>query len=135
MQSAFIALGVAPLPIVHPCLTSPSSQVCRERKVRCDGESECDNCRRSGETCIYVPTQTTTKADLARTISILQERLGKFINLRGQRVQFVDCGPWLTVGYSDIDKAEASIASQNSTAFARDSNVRRSSCEAARPTT
>ncbi|KAI0024567.1 hypothetical protein F4780DRAFT_775514 [Xylariomycetidae sp. FL0641] len=51
---------------------------CRERKVRCDGaQPTCEKCRRSGDTCIYVPTHKPTKADLAQTIESLQQRLGK----------------------------------------------------------
>ncbi|KAI1126477.1 hypothetical protein F5Y10DRAFT_211194 [Nemania abortiva] len=51
---------------------------CRDRKVRCDGgQPSCEKCRRSGETCIYVPTHKPTKADLAQTIESLQERLDK----------------------------------------------------------
>ncbi|GAP89779.1 putative fungal specific transcription [Rosellinia necatrix] len=53
-------------------------KLCRDRKVRCDGgQPSCEKCRRSGETCIYVPTHKPTKADLAQTIESLQERLDK----------------------------------------------------------
>ncbi|KAI1337965.1 hypothetical protein F5Y15DRAFT_425397 [Xylariaceae sp. FL0016] len=53
-------------------------KLCRERKVRCDGcQPACEKCRRSGETCVYVPTHKPTKADLAQTIESLQERLDK----------------------------------------------------------
>ncbi|KAI1422033.1 hypothetical protein F5Y12DRAFT_656544 [Xylaria sp. FL1777] len=53
-------------------------KLCRDRKVRCDGgQPSCEKCRRSGETCVYVPTHKPTKADLAQTIESLQERLDK----------------------------------------------------------
>ncbi|KAI8627419.1 hypothetical protein F5Y19DRAFT_178664 [Xylariaceae sp. FL1651] len=53
-------------------------KLCRDRKVRCDGgQPTCEKCRRSGETCVYVPTHKPTKADLAQTIESLQERLDK----------------------------------------------------------
>ncbi|ROW02500.1 hypothetical protein VMCG_06026 [Cytospora schulzeri] len=60
-------------------------KVCRDREVRCDGERQCANCRRSGENCVYLPLNKPRKADLAQTIDRLQARL---------------------------DQAEASIASQ-----------------------
>ncbi|KAI1500398.1 hypothetical protein F5X99DRAFT_238582 [Biscogniauxia marginata] len=53
-------------------------KLCRDRKVRCDGgQPSCEKCRRSNETCVYVPTHKPTKADLAQTIESLQERLDK----------------------------------------------------------
>ncbi|KAH0433749.1 hypothetical protein CcaCcLH18_05736 [Colletotrichum camelliae] len=52
-----------------------SNKVCRERKVRCDGEPECDNCRRSGETCVYLPTNKSSKADLSQSLEAFQQRL------------------------------------------------------------
>ncbi|KAI5867266.1 hypothetical protein GGS23DRAFT_168400 [Durotheca rogersii] len=51
---------------------------CRDRKVRCPGEQPiCEKCRRSGDECIYLPTQKATKADLAQTVEDLQKRLGE----------------------------------------------------------
>ncbi|KAI0384271.1 hypothetical protein F5Y04DRAFT_278276 [Hypomontagnella monticulosa] len=52
-------------------------KLCRDRKVRCNGEVECESCRRSGEPCVYIPTQKPTKSDLIQTIEILQGRLEK----------------------------------------------------------
>ncbi|KAK2039674.1 hypothetical protein LZ31DRAFT_634603 [Colletotrichum somersetense] len=50
-------------------------KVCRERKVRCDGEAECGNCRRSGDHCVYLPTNKSTKADITQSLEAIQERL------------------------------------------------------------
>ncbi|KAI1444249.1 hypothetical protein F5Y02DRAFT_184276 [Annulohypoxylon stygium] len=50
---------------------------CRDRKVRCNGEVECDNCKRTGEPCVYAPTQRPTKSELMQTIEALQGRLEK----------------------------------------------------------
>ncbi|KAI1089016.1 hypothetical protein F5B19DRAFT_495761 [Rostrohypoxylon terebratum] len=66
---------------------------CRDRKVRCNGEIECDNCKRTGEVCVYAPTQRPTKSELMQTIEALQARLGI----------------WITPG----EKAEAFVAGQN----------------------
>lgn len=53
-------------------------KLCRDRKVRCDGEQPaCEKCRRLGETCIYTATSKPTKADLAQTIESLRDRIGK----------------------------------------------------------
>lgn len=51
--------------------------LCRERKVRCDGEQPaCEKCRRSGDTCVYSPVNKLTKAHLAQTIESLRDRIG-----------------------------------------------------------
>ncbi|XXH00678.1 hypothetical protein Hte_007028 [Hypoxylon texense] len=52
-------------------------EVCRDRKVRCDGEPNCENCRRMGEMCVYIPSGKPTRADLAQTVEILQDRLDR----------------------------------------------------------
>ncbi|KAI9700474.1 MAG: hypothetical protein M1820_006773 [Bogoriella megaspora] len=36
-------------------LTSPSCQLCRKRKVRCDKNTPCLSCQRAGVECIYAP--------------------------------------------------------------------------------
>ncbi|KAK2057588.1 hypothetical protein LY76DRAFT_646800 [Colletotrichum caudatum] len=55
--------------------TERTRKVCRERKVRCDGEAECGNCRRSGDHCVYLPTNKSTKADITQSLEAIQERL------------------------------------------------------------
>ena len=52
--------------------------LCRDRKVRCDGtQPVCDKCRRQGESCVYSPTYKPTKAELAQTVENLRDRIGK----------------------------------------------------------
>lgn len=54
-------------------------RLCRERKVKCSGESEaCDQCRRTGERCVYMPTYRPSKVELADTVELMQKRLGTF---------------------------------------------------------
>ncbi|KAK8102447.1 hypothetical protein PG984_015593 [Apiospora sp. TS-2023a] len=48
-----------------------------DRKVRCDGIQPCENCRRSGDTCLYSPTLSLTKADLFHTIEVLRGRVAE----------------------------------------------------------
>ncbi|KAK1984709.1 hypothetical protein LZ30DRAFT_768621 [Colletotrichum cereale] len=62
-------------------------KVCRERKVRCDGEPECGNCRRSGDPCVYLPTNKSTKADISQSLEAIQDRLERveaFIDIQAQ---------------------------------------------------
>ncbi|KAI1182240.1 hypothetical protein F5B17DRAFT_435844 [Nemania serpens] len=97
-------------------------KLCRDRKVRCDGgQPSCEKCRRSGETCIYVPTHKPTKADLAQTIESLQERLGTEPSLAkpwGGKERFshrdVQCRKGADVG-EQTDKAEAYILRHSNT--------------------
>ncbi|KAJ5958020.1 uncharacterized protein N7479_005170 [Penicillium vulpinum] len=50
--------------------------LCRERKVRCDGDQPaCEKCRGSGDTCVYSPVSKLTKAHLAETIESLRDRI------------------------------------------------------------
>ena len=46
------ATSVPPLPRAPPP-KAPSCVVCRQRKVRCDRESPCSNCRRANIKCIF----------------------------------------------------------------------------------
>ncbi|OCK75781.1 hypothetical protein K432DRAFT_396987 [Lepidopterella palustris CBS 459.81] len=53
-------------------------KTCRDRKVRFDGgQPSCEKCKKSHETCVYVPASKQTRADLTETIEGLQERLAK----------------------------------------------------------
>lgn len=64
-------------PIDH-CTSLTRKKLCRDRKVRCGGEQPaCEKCRRAGEQCVYLPTQKPSKADLAHTVEVLQQRLGE----------------------------------------------------------
>ncbi|OTA96529.1 hypothetical protein M434DRAFT_27667 [Hypoxylon sp. CO27-5] len=54
-------------------------KVCRDRKVRCDGnQPACDKCIRSGDECVYAPPSLPSRQELAQTIESLQERLGEY---------------------------------------------------------
>lgn len=55
--------------------------VCRERKVRCNGERPgCQRCRRLGHQCSYtvVKRQDITRSEVSQALMTLQVRLGRF---------------------------------------------------------
>ncbi|KAF2710673.1 hypothetical protein K504DRAFT_453747 [Pleomassaria siparia CBS 279.74] len=53
-------------------------KTCRDRKVRCPGgQPVCEKCKRSGDACIYISPSKQSKANIAQTVEILQERLAK----------------------------------------------------------
>ncbi|KAI9730797.1 MAG: hypothetical protein M1818_008077 [Claussenomyces sp. TS43310] len=59
-------------------LRHTACRLCRDRKVRCNGEQPaCETCRRAGEECVYLPTCRPNKVDLVQTVETLQERLDK----------------------------------------------------------
>ncbi|KAI0157179.1 hypothetical protein GGR52DRAFT_193118 [Hypoxylon sp. FL1284] len=62
---------------LHDMSRHMACKICRDRKVRCDGEPNCENCRRMGEMCVYVPSNKPTRADLAQTVEMLQDRLDR----------------------------------------------------------
>ncbi|KAK9414812.1 putative Hemerythrin-like domain-containing protein [Seiridium unicorne] len=53
-------------------------KLCRDRKVRCDGEQPaCEKCRRTGEQCVYLAPSRSNKVDLQTTVETLQQRLNR----------------------------------------------------------
>lgn len=55
--------------------------VCRERKVRCNGERpDCQRCRRLGHQCSYtvVKRQDITRSEVSQALMTLQVRLGTY---------------------------------------------------------
>lgn len=53
-------------------------KTCRDRKVRCDGlQPACQKCERAGEKCVYIMPFKQSKAELAESMEMLQERLGR----------------------------------------------------------
>ena len=95
-------------------------RTCRDRKVRCDGgQPACQKCERAREECVYVPASKQTKAELAESLDMVQERLGK-------EITFDPCAVKLTHGHIAnrllAARAEAALASQSML-----SNHRRSS--------
>lgn len=88
-------------------------KLCRDRKVRCDGEQPtCEKCRRIGETCEYNPTYKPTKAGLVQTIESLRERLGK-----PMVTTFVWALKRLTWFNFPKDRAESRFGTQDSSSF------------------
>ena len=83
-------------------------KVCRDRKVRCDGDQPtCDRCRRAGETCVYSQTYNPTKADLLQTIETLKDRVDTLLSQQARTAtagfdhQHSNLGTAINVDYHD----------------------------------
>ena len=78
-------------------------KLCRDRKVRCDGEQPaCDRCRRAGEACVYSQTYNPTKAELLQTIKTLKDRVGQYCIIPSH-LPFASTELWLTYIVRPLD--------------------------------